>query len=457
MLQGNDRLSRIERSLIIGLGVLTLVYGWVVLHRSAYLQYRHTDAGVYFRAAWAVQSGTSIYQVRDDSNLPYVSTPFLAILLTPLADPPAGTPPEKRGYGLPYPASIAFFYAISVAALFGAMHILASAIEGQSRSPNSRVPEPFGRRWWALRLTPILICAPMIATTLGRGQPTLVILFCLAAMTVAFMRGRSSLAGWWLAGAICIKVFPAYLLLYPLWRRDVRCLVTCFAGLLVGLIVVPAAIMGPATAIATYQEYFDFFLRPAFTGADNLSDSSGWWDEIHGHLQSFKAVLFRIAYPDPAQRPNAIPRIFWIAHLALSAVVAIVSLVAAGWRKRSDEMPTDVEGLRSLLFVGILTTGVLPMIPASRDHYFALATISLIGMVAMAWRHNGPLRVSTGWVVFFGAIFALQLAVQVPRLLPIDDLGNVIWAALILWLAGVYQLWKLTDPSKKSVPHNNWP
>jgi hypothetical protein len=300
MSQGNANLSRIERSLIVGLGVVVFAFGWIVLHRSAYLQNRHTDAGVYFRAAWAVQRGTSIYQVKDDNGWPYVYPPFFAILMTPLADPPAGTRPDERGYSLPYPASIAVYYAISVAALFGAMHILASAIEGKSGNPNSRVPPRYGRRWWALRLAPILICAPMIGATLSRGQSTLLILLCLAAMTAAFMRGRSSLAGWWLAGAICIKVFPAYLLLYPLWWRDVRCLATSFAGLLLGLCVLPAAIMGPATTIASYQEYFQFFLQPAFTGADNLSDPNGSWNEIHGHIQSFKAVLFGIANLDPA-------------------------------------------------------------------------------------------------------------------------------------------------------------
>ena len=151
MLQRNDALSRIELSLIVGLGIVIFAFGWIVLNRSAFLQNRHTDAGVYFRAAWAVQSGTSIYQAKDDNGWPYVSTPFLAILLTPLGDPPAGTPPEKRGYSLPHPASIAVYYAISVAALFGAMHILASAIEGQSGGPNSRVPQRSGRPWLTRR------------------------------------------------------------------------------------------------------------------------------------------------------------------------------------------------------------------------------------------------------------------------------------------------------------------
>ena len=443
IVKGNDTLSGMERGLIIGLGIFILAFGWIVVHRSAFLEHRRTDAGVYFRAAWAVQRGVSIYQVRDDNGWPYVSTPFLAILLTPFADAPADTPPDERGYSLPYPAAIAVFYAISVAALLGAMHILASAIEAQSRSPNLRAPPPFGRRWWALRLSPILICAPMLGSTLSRGQPTLLILLCLAAMAAAFMRGRSAFAGWWLAMAICIKVFPAYLLLYPLWRRDVRCLATCFAGLLFGLCILPAVIIGPAKTIASYQEYYHLFLQPAFTGADNLSDTNGWWNEVQGHIQSFKTVLFRLANPDPALRPTTIPRAFWAAHLALSGVITIVSLLAAGWWRRPYETPANGNcWLTSLLFAGVLSTGVLPMIPASRDHYFALGTILLIGLVAVAWKRHGALRLSTGWAVLFGAIIALQIAVQIPRLGLVDDLGNVIWAELILWSAGVYQLWK---------------
>lgn len=441
----DDRLSRWERYLIVGLGLFVLVFGWIVLQRSAYMQDRHTDAGVYFRAAWAIQSGESIYQVRDDNGMPYVSTPFLAMLLTPLADPPTGTPSGKRGYSLSYPVSVVVNYLLSVAAIFAAMHILASAIESQSRNLNLRDHPRYGRRWWTLRALPIIVCAPMVGSTLSRGQPTHYILLCIVLMTVAFMRGRSVLAGWWLAAAVCIKVFPAYLVLYPLWRRDLRCLLACAAGLMVGFLVLPAVIMGPARTIATYQEYVRFFLYPAFSGVDSIGNAR-WWDEIYGHTQSFKAVFFRLTYPDPMQRPAVIPRVFWVVHITLSIVVMIVSLRAAGWTRRQTPLANGTEALISLLFAGVLITGVLPMIPASRDHYFSLGTILVMALLAVGWRHTDRFILPSRWIVLFSAIFLFQLAVQTSRIGVVDDLGNVIWAEMLLWSAGIYQLWKLTQP-----------
>ena len=130
----------------------------------------------------------------------------------------------------------------------------------------------------------------------------------------------------------------------------------------------------------------------------------------------------------------------------------ILSLLAAGWTRRREPSTNAGGALTSLLFVGILSTGVLPMIPASRDHYFALGTILILALLAVAWKRQGPFRIPTRWVVLFGTIFALQIAVQFPRLGLGEDVGNVIWAELILWSAGVYQLWKLTRFSEH-VPH----
>jgi hypothetical protein len=60
-----------------------------------------------------------------------------------------------------------------------------------------------------------------------RGQVNLLLLALLCGTAAATLRGRRFRAGLFLAGAICIKVIPAFLLLFPLWRRDGRCLLGC--------------------------------------------------------------------------------------------------------------------------------------------------------------------------------------------------------------------------------------
>src|SRR5437660_1417540 len=79
-------------------------------------------------------------------------------------------------------------------------------------------------RWRALRVGPLLACLTPVFATLVRGQVNLFVLAPLCFAAAALLRGRSWRGGAWLALAVCLKVFPAFLLLYPLWRRDWRCL-----------------------------------------------------------------------------------------------------------------------------------------------------------------------------------------------------------------------------------------
>ena len=88
-----------------------------------------------------------------------------------------------------------------------------------------------------------------------RGQVNPLVVMCFCGTLAALLRGRSGRAGWWLAWPICIKVYPAYLLLYPLVRRDGRFLIGCAAGLLVGLVLVPLAVFGPQQTLAYYVEF----------------------------------------------------------------------------------------------------------------------------------------------------------------------------------------------------------
>src|SRR5260370_36728864 len=98
--------------------------------------------------------------------------------------------------------------------------------------------------------------------SLTRGQVSLLVLLLLCGAAAALLRGRRLQAGLWLAGAICLKVIPAFLLLYPLYRRDGRCLAGCAGGLVLGLAVIPAAVFGPARAVAPYPEWTPVLLWP---------------------------------------------------------------------------------------------------------------------------------------------------------------------------------------------------
>src|SRR4051794_29187 len=69
---------------------LFVAFGGLVELRTALLSRRMGDLDCFLRAAWAVRSGADLYDVIDDNGFHYNSPPLLAILVTPLADPPNG-------------------------------------------------------------------------------------------------------------------------------------------------------------------------------------------------------------------------------------------------------------------------------------------------------------------------------------------------------------------------------
>src|SRR5262245_14292747 len=148
---------------------------------------------------------------------------------------------------------------------------LARALEETVLDPVIGVTRSGSRRWWALRILPVLACLTQIGGTLVRGQVTLLLLALLCGMIASALRGQSFKAGCWLAGAICLKVIPAYLLIYPLWRRDGRWLLGCLLGVSIGLGVVPSLVFGPRQTLVYLEEWNQALLRPSLGTGDDRS------------------------------------------------------------------------------------------------------------------------------------------------------------------------------------------
>src|SRR5437868_14855724 len=78
-----------EKTCVALLLASAVAFGGFVEYRSAFLSRRMGDLGCYLRAAWAVRAGLDMYGLTEDNGWHYNYPPLYAILLTPLADPPA--------------------------------------------------------------------------------------------------------------------------------------------------------------------------------------------------------------------------------------------------------------------------------------------------------------------------------------------------------------------------------
>ena len=440
-------LHRWERSSLLTLLAVIVAFGVLVEFRAAFFDRRMTDFTVFARAGWAVRTGADIYQVSDEGNgWYYVYPPFFAILMAPLAEAP---PDADQSWMLPYPVSVGFWYLFNVCLLFWGVNRLASALQKISADPDVR-DQPSGcRRWWVMRMVPLYACLIPIGSTLGHGQTNIVILAMLCGMLAAILEKKSLQAGLWMAAPICMKVFPAFLLLYPLWRRDYRCLAGCAAGLFVGLVALPGVVFGPERTVTYYQEFADMILLPGIGQGGNHARADTLTSITRTDTQSFMAIMHNVQHlttyrpPDPSSAVR-------LAHWGLGGVLTLIVCLAAGWRR-------DGKPLAEMLFLGLLVMLMMFLSPVCHLHYFGWLIPVIMGSLLLHWEHRRTLALSAGWltlVILNNVVHAGAHMTENPLIrLIFRDLGTTTWVGLAIGAVGVVHLWRLTraEPMKAEV------
>jgi hypothetical protein len=440
-----DGLSRWERRGLVLAVVVVLVFGAIVVLRGAFLNVRRTDLGVFLRAAWAVRSGADLYGITDDKGLPYNYPPLLAILLTPFADPPPGVALSGT---MPFGLKVGLWYFFSLAILVAAIHLLANALTDTVPALAQKVGPARSRWWWGLRVLPVLACLPAIGQGLELGQVNVLWLALTCGMGIALLRGQSLRAGLWLAGAVCLKVLPIFLLLYPLWRRDLRCLAGLFLGLVVGLGVVPATALGPARALACTSTWVEVMLLPAFGMGKDRTREADLMGITNTNNQALMPVLHKTLNLrlDRLKMPTTVAPGVRLAHWLIGAALTAATLLAAGWRR-----PHSL--LEYLLLFGLLNINMLLLSPAGHNHYLLLLVLPAMGLLAAGWVRGGASSLPIGMRVFLAINPLVSVLPMFENLRIVHDVGLAMYCAIMLWLLGVLTLRRLNaeSPRQESV------
>lgn len=431
-LQPTATLSRWER---VGLSLLILAFlvqGVNVANRSVFLERRFTDLGIYLRAAWAAGAGQDIYAITDN-GCHYVYPPALAILLTPFAEPPPERITEPH---VPFLASVIVWYAFSVFCGLWAIHLLASSLE-RDRESSAPLDE---RRWWALRFIPLLVCLPPFFGTLVHGQVNLLMLLLVCGAIAACLRGRSLVGGLCLSGAICLKVFPAFLLLYPLWRRDYRFLVGTAAGGFLLVVALPTLYWGPARAWQQHCRFAEVVLMPGLGTSNDKTVAKELTEVTATDSQSLLAIFHKTLYLDRGSRPHHVSAALRMLALLAGGLLAGATLLAG--RRRKDRSPSH-----DLLFFGCLIVVMLALCPVTHLPYFVLLVPLVMALVHHHLPATSPGRwLTPGSAAWNGLVFLFGVNI-LARILPhwpdsnlFRDLGVSMYAGLMLWLVGVATL-----------------
>ena len=336
--------------------------------------------------------------------------------------------PDRHAY-VPFPAAVVVWYLATLGFLWYALHTFAAVVlPGEVR---------FSRRWWAARMGPFYVALGGIGMTLARGQVNVLVVALVAGLFAAAVRGRRVAAGAWLAAAICLKVIPGLLVLFPLVRREWRAGAGLAAGLVGGLVVVPAAALGVGGAVDANVTMLDAVLRPGATGGGNQLRSKELTGGAATDSQSFQAVFhnWRYWHLDRVDRPLGIAETDRLAHWAVCGLLVGATLVAA---RRAGPGPAD-----QLLFLGGLTAVMMLTTPVSHMHYYALAVplvagVWLKGLAARpqgVWPPAGTTAILVGWAV----VTALPL-LPYGWTTQMREGGAGTFATVGLWAAGVWQM-----------------
>ncbi len=451
--------TRIQTAALVGLLVLVVGFGIAVVHRTACLKRKTGDLDVYLRAGWAVRAGVNPYDVVCDNHWHYSYPPPYALLLAPLADPPvrdaattaarmlgsltspAAGPlqaavsvavcenplPPDVGWCVPFVISAGLYYVLGVLACFAGVHILALALE--------RGKPVDAERWWALRLAPLFICLVPLGQTLVRGQVGTFLLLLLAGLLAGLSAGRPLRAGLYLAGAIALKIIPAYLLLLPIWLRGRRCLLGVTVGLVVLLGLLPLTVLGPVRTFACYERLTESTLAPALRLGGDSSRARELIQTGATDTQSFGAVLHNCLYPDRATRPREAEPWTRRVHWAIAGLLLLVTMLAA-WR---GGVATPA---RRVLLGGALTTLMLLTSPVCHLHYLMLLMPLWMGLLVVHWDRQGWQGEPVSWGRHFAhAGFALGLLIPtLPGMESTRDLGLALWLALFAWARACVEL-----------------
>ncbi len=408
-----------QKRALIALCVAIVALGVATEIRSTRLSRRMTDLDAYLRAAWAIRVGADPYAVTEENGWHYCYPHLLAVLLGPLADPPAGAAPM---IAVPWDEAVAAWYLIGAFAAMIAIHLFATAVEAGS-APTRR----FGYAWWSNRLIPFLLATPMIGRTIARGQVNTVVVALLAGWIAGIVRGRRVTAGTCLAFAACIKIIPVFLFLHPLVRRDGRCLAGVGLGLAVGLVAVPVLAVGPMAAVAQTRTLLESVVLPGVGTGNDSSRAKELTGATATSSQSIQTVVHNLRNPNPLSRPAELATSTRIGHW-LAAAMLVGGAIWFGGRRPATPR-------NEVAFAGALCVVMAVISPVCHLHYFVFA----IPLVTVLWCAPRS-RTSTALLIVFTATHALSLfpiSLLGGQAMPIREFGATTVTALALAVAAL--------------------
>jgi hypothetical protein len=412
-----------QRPVIAIAAVLALVVTTVMVAKLRCGDFK--DAEVWYDAGRRVLSAGSLTGLRS-----YRYPPAFAVMIAPLC-------------ALPFPAFFLIWYGLNLGLFLLSLRLAVDLI-----SPGVRWNEL--PRYWL----PTALVVTFALDNLFLGQTNILVMLLVYWAWWEVARNREWRAGPPLALAIAVKVFPAPLIAYFLYRWRLRAAAASLLSCLFFFLLLPAPVRGFRRNLDEVADWGQRVVMPYLSHG-----RAGDWGQhaLDFGNQSLQAVAHRFLTPVNAyvmaRRPvqamyvnradlteDQINRVV----LALFAALGLSFLAACGWRRPVDPIQQATEYS--------LATILLLLVSALSWTYFFVMMLLPVATALHLLANPRRLRPSSRWALRLGLwIFALAVVlVAVPYA---RALGNLLWASLLLYGALALACWDLRhQPAYPSSP-----
>ena len=439
-----------------------LAFGINLEQRTALRRVPMTDLGVFSCAAWAAGSGDDLYAISDWHGWHYQYPPTLAILFQPLKHPlplekpalPPGTAfteantpwgycvdSHQRFYGLHrdnfrFFCIVAAWYFLSVFLAGFSAHALACGLEGAKLGQGPPLEKDSRQAWWALRGMPLLVFAESIGTDFSRGQVDVLMLGAIALALYLASTGRFFTGGFSLSIPAVIKLFPPFILLYPMWRRQWRMTLGVIAGLLFFLGLLPVITFGVKRTGELYGKWVQVLAAPALGRGTDTSRRGELTGMNATDNQSLLACIHNWQYHERArkQRPaEASPAARWATYGAGVLMLLGIGIVSG---VRKEDSPTQL-----YLLAGLLLGLSLVVNPIVHNYYYLLLLPLASGLMHRRFVSTGMATKVWKLPVLLWFFMLTDLATRLPGIgAYLRDWGVPLLSVICLMVAGAIEL-----------------
>jgi hypothetical protein len=304
-------------------------------------------------------SDTPIYAPLSETIPRYMGRQWQAVLIDVNAHPPASVFALLPLGRLDYRQSHAAWNVISLVCLAMALWLI-------MRRPGLGIAP-----WVSLPVLALILTSNSFTQQMIHGQLNLALLLLLAGAWTTYRSGRPALSGALLGVAAAVKLFPAYMGLFYLMRRDWRAIAAMGASFLL-LNGASAMVLGPDT----YRDYFTLVVPAVKDGFRDFWPNAsihGFWSKLLDAPNGHVATLL----DSPV-----------LARAATLLCAALVTGLAAWkcWRARTvAEMD---------MAFGACIVAMLLVSPITWDHYFLLMILTW----AILWRYLNQQLIDRCWI-----------------------------------------------------------